>query len=173
MRREAWSGTLAALVMVATIGIAAQSTSPPQNPSEPTPQPPTEQAPAASPPQSSDANRITVNGCLQEAPSTPVGTSGSAAAAPSDAAGAAPPAEATSSESNLVLANAAPPAAETAAASDSSAPRTYRLIANEAALKPHLGKKLQLSGTVEESSPDKGPALRVEAGKVIAEACTP
>jgi hypothetical protein len=61
------------------------------------------------------------------------------------------------------------------------------LIANEAALMPHVGKKLELSGTIEDqnspsppaipesndSSAANAPQLRVEAGKVIAETCTP
>jgi hypothetical protein len=57
--------------------------------------------------------------------------------------------------------------------SESSAPRTYRLIANPTALKQHLGKKLELSGTIDDSSKDNGPALRVEEGKIVAENCTP
>ena len=90
----------------------------------------------------------------------------------------------------FVLANAVPSSAATAAtASNSSAPRTYRLIANETALNPHVGKKLELTGTLDEqassarsatsestgasaaSSAASAPKLRVEAGKVLAESC--
>jgi hypothetical protein len=48
------------------------------------------------------------------------------------------------------------------------------LIANEAALNPHVGKKLELTGTIDDqpSSGATGQKLRVEAGKVLAEACT-
>lgn len=169
MRREAWSGIFAAFVVAATAGVAAQTSPPSQNSPEPTP-PPTTQAPATSAPQSSEGSRITVAGCLEAAPSGPVGTSGSAAPAPS-AATAAAPAEATSGQAKLVLAKAVPsPAA--ADASNSATPRTYRLIANEASLNPHIGKKVELSGTVEDSSAESGPTLRVEAGKVVAAACT-
>jgi hypothetical protein len=173
MNRAAWSGILASLVVAATIGVTAQSSSPAQASPE-TPSPPTAQAPAPAPPQSSEERRITVAGCLQAASPSPVGTSGSAPAAPSAATGEAAKPEATSGEANIVLANAVPaPAATAAGASDSSAPQTYRLIANATALTPHLGKKLELSGTLEDSSAEKGPMLRVEAGKIIAEACTP
>jgi hypothetical protein len=61
------------------------------------------------------------------------------------------------------------------------------LIANEAALMPHVGKKLELTGTIEDqnsasqpagsepkdSSAANGPQLRVESGKVVASTCTP
>jgi hypothetical protein len=79
------------------------------------------------------------------------------------------------------------PAADPAGASSSTSQparstQTYRLIANPAALSPHVGKKLELTGTVEDqpaasSAPSSGApagstkALRVEAGKVIAASC--
>jgi hypothetical protein len=61
------------------------------------------------------------------------------------------------------------------------------LIANETALMPHVGKKVELSGTIEDqnsasppatsestnASAANAPQLRVEAGKVVAETCTP
>jgi hypothetical protein len=187
-----WSGTLAAVVLVATVGVAAQSEKsaeptpqPPATAQEPAPQPPTTAPePATAPAQNSDARRITVAGCLQQAPAAPVGTSGSAAPAPSTAATDAP--AQASADAKLVLANAvASPSPGAAAPSnpattpgspDSATAQTYRLIANEAALSPHVGKKLELSGTIEESSATSsasgGPMLRVEAGKVIAESCT-
>ena len=171
MRREAWSGTLAVAFAV-TVGVAAQQSPPAsQNPTEPTSQPTTAQPPTTSPAQSSEGRRITVVGCLQAAPASPVGTSGNAAPAPAAEAGAAANAEAASGEAKLVLVEAVPsPAETTAGASSSATPRTYRLIANATALNPHLGKKLELSGTVDDSSAN-GPTLRVEAGKVINGAC--
>ncbi|PYR03829.1 MAG: hypothetical protein DMF97_01000 [Acidobacteria bacterium] len=69
-----------------------------------------------------------------------------------------------------------------------STPQTYRLIANPTALGPHVGKMVELTGTVEESSsaspstttssdPSTAsmanmPALRVEAGKVLTAPCS-
>jgi hypothetical protein len=60
---------------------------------------------------------------------------------------------------------------------------TYRLIANSAALSPHVGKKVELTGTVEQSSAGSSdpsssasstnaPQLRVEAGKVLTTPCS-
>jgi hypothetical protein len=59
------------------------------------------------------------------------------------------------------------------------------LIANPSALTPHLNKKLELTGTLENqsgssatpsqtttASASNGPALRVESGKVLAASCT-
>jgi hypothetical protein len=186
MRRHIWSGISAAVVLVATVGVAAQEPSP-QNPPQPAPQPPAT-APATAQPQS-DAQRVTVAGCLQAAPEGPVGTSGSAAPtpAPSPAPEVAAKPEGGSRPAKLVLANAVPSPAEATANASNSAPRIYRLIANETALMPHVGKKVELSGTIEnqtspspsasaesnDSSAANAPQLRVEAGKVVAETCTP
>jgi hypothetical protein len=64
-----------------------------------------------------------------------------------------------------------------------AAGQTFRLIANPTALSPHVGKKVALTGTLEEPDPAtasaaaaagseaKAPALRVESGKVFAESC--
>jgi len=187
MRGYTWSGISAAIVLTATVGIAAQEPSPSQNSPQPAPQPPaTSQAPATAPdsPQANDARRVTLAGCLQAAPAGPVGTSGTAAPAPapSTAPDAAAKPEGGSGSAKLVLVDAVPAPAEAAGnASNSAAPQTYRLIANEGALMPHVGKKLELTGTIEDqktsasndSSAANAPQLRVEAGKVVASTCTP
>ena len=80
---------------------------------------------------------------------------------------------------------AAPPAAAPPAASANAPTQTYRLVANAASLSPHVGKKLELTGTLEEpnSSPStassasaaadsKMPALRVQSGKIVAASCS-
>ena len=190
MTGRIWSGILAAGVFAATVAVAAQEPSTSQNPAPspstsqapatPTTNPPTtSQAPAASAPQSNE-RRITVAGCLQAAPPSPTGTSGSAASTPAATTDSAARPEAASGDPKFVLANAvSSPADKAATASDSPAPRTYRLIANESALTPHVGKKLELTGTIDDqvssatSSAASAPRLRVEAGKVVAEACTP
>jgi hypothetical protein len=56
------------------------------------------------------------------------------------------------------------------------------LIANASALSPHVGKKVELTGTVVDqdsstsssSAPSaaSGPSLRVEAGKVLSTPCS-
>jgi hypothetical protein len=58
---------------------------------------------------------------------------------------------------------------------------SYRLAANPAALSPHVGKKLELTGTLENpnsSSQDSTsgpeatmPMLRVTSGKIVAASC--
>jgi hypothetical protein len=71
-------------------------------------------------------------------------------------------------------------------AKKTSAPagQTYRLIANPTALSPHVGKKLALTGTLEDPVSATGstttaepapttPALKVESGKIVAESCSP
>jgi hypothetical protein len=162
------------MVFAATVAVAAQTPTS-QNSPEPTPAPQPEttaQAPAAPPAQSSESSKITVAGCLQAAPASPTGTSGNAPSVPPAATDAPQKSDAASGDVKLVLANAVPsPARATASASRSSAPLTYQLIANAKALTPHVGKKLELTGTLEDK--DSSPKLRVEAGKVIANACTP
>ena len=81
---------------------------------------------------------------------------------------------------------AADSAANAATATDptnAAASGTFRLIANPTGLSPHVGKKLALTGTLEEpdaatasaataaGSEAKVPALKVESGKIIAESC--
>jgi hypothetical protein len=75
-------------------------------------------------------------------------------------------------------------AGATTDAASAATGQTYRLMANPTALSPHVGKKLALTGTLEEqapasastttsASPDaKVPTLRVESGKILAESCT-
>jgi len=83
---------------------------------------------------------------------------------------------------------ASPQASTPTTAPSGSTAQTYRLIANPTALSPHVGKKVELTGTVEESSsaspstatssdPSTAsmanmPALRVEAGKVLTAPCS-
>jgi len=58
------------------------------------------------------------------------------------------------------------------------------LIANGSALTEHVGKKLELTGVIEDQAgaasgsetsagAASGPALRVKSGKVVANSCTP
>jgi len=69
-------------------------------------------------------------------------------------------------------------ASSSTASSASSSKQTYRLIANATALTPHVGKKVELTGVLEDqkssastTAGEGGPALRVTAGKVIANSC--
>ena len=183
MTKTIWTGTCSGIVALATAAVTAQTPAPPQSGSA-----------------TSDQN-IVVTGCLKPAPSSPTdttaaagtaGTTGTAGAAgTTGAAGTAGTAGTTgvtpASDAKFVLANAMPAAAETTGAtspttaagttgaSTSAATKTYRLIANSATLAPLVGKKLELTGTLDKdtpSEPSAGPALRVTSGKVVAASCS-
>jgi hypothetical protein len=191
MRANIWTGICGAIVTVASIGVFAQppQTGTPQTatPQTGTPQTGTSQtatpqtttpAPSQSAQSSSDSKKITVTGCLKAAPqaggtdtasATPTGTAGSSSATSTGTSGATDPATA-----KFVLTGAsASPSDGTASA------QTYRLIANPTALTEHVGKKLELVGTIDPSSnadpkdpSAAAPALRVESGKIIAASCS-
>ena len=195
MTNRIWTGAFTTIIGFATVAITAQTPAAPQT-----------STPSAD-------KKVTVTGCLKEAPSssasaTPgatastagttattgtAGTTGTTATAGTagTAGDAAAPAQ------KFLLTDAAPaPAAAPAdpaappstpgapAASAASATQTYRLIANATSLTPHIGKKLELTGTIEEAAsatpatqaaagPEaNAPALRVESGKVIAASCS-
>ena len=104
------------------------------------------------------------------------GTSGTTAPSPAAAAGA-PTAGATgtsgAAESKFILTGASATPAEAATA------QTYRLVANPTALSEHVGKKLELVGTIDTTStPDPkdpsaaAPAFKVESGKIVAATCS-
>jgi hypothetical protein len=189
MTKGIWTAMCGAIIGVATAGLAAQ-----------TPQTPTQTTPQTTPQQSSapSTEKITVTGCLKQAPgssaeSAAVGTTGTATTGTAGTAGTTTPAPvpATTDAPKYVLADAvkssadaagATTTAEAAAPSAPSAPQTYRLIANMAALTPHVGKKVELVGTIDPNpassdtaSPSNTsmPTLRVESGKIVAASCTP
>jgi hypothetical protein len=182
MKTRFGSAVFLALATVTTVVFAQSNPVPPQStPQSPTAQPPTTQAPptaAPSPPApaAQDKDRqVTLTGCLENAPAAPVGASGT-------------PAEAAK---RLVLTNAtsaADSAAKTVTPPGSPVGRTYQLIANEAALTPYVGKKVELTGTVELPAPPAAspnpaqdaastavsavlPRLRVESGKALPTSC--
>jgi hypothetical protein len=183
MRNLISATTTAAVFSVATIVLAAQSPSPTTSGQNPGTQPSGSQSstPSAASPSSSSANQITVTGCLQAAEPGATGTSGTAGTT-GTANG--------SGQSKFVLTGAkmggGADAANTTTAPASASGRTYRLIANDAALSPHLNKKLELTGTIDSTSaatttagdsPSTGasansPMLRVESGKIIADSCS-
>ena len=137
--------------------------------------------------------KIVVTGCLAAAPASPAastttGTTGTTGTtATTGTTGTAGTAGATTDASpafqltnaTVAAADAAANAAESATdAPKAAAGQTYRLIANPTALSAHVGKKLALTGTLEQpeasaaaGSEAKGPALRVESGKILAESC--
>jgi hypothetical protein len=174
MTKTIWIGTGTAIVAAATVAVMAQAPSPQQRTGN------------------STDRQITVTGCLKPAPPTAgdatttagtpgaTGTTGAVGAAGANADAGFVLTDATTSSA------AADPSSASTTTSAGSQPaqsaQTYRLIANPAALSPHVGKKLELTGTVEDqqaaasttssASPASSvKALRVEAGKVIAASC--
>ena len=128
-------------------------------------------------PSSSNANKVTVTGCVQRATSeAPTGTSG--------VAGAVKP------DTQFVLANASAGTA-TAGTSGTTTPATsamptaprYRLDdAEQAKIAPHVGHRVEISGTIDDvSSPSAtpgatstatpAPKLKVDAIKMLASSC--
>jgi len=188
MTKSIWTGACSSIIVGAAVAAMAQ----------------TPAAPAAQQSASTSAEpKIVVTGCLKAAPAatdatattgttgtSTAGTAGTtgatdAATAPTDSAAAKfVLADATISPANADTESAPGTAGTTAAAGTSSAggaPQTYALIANGLALREHVGKKLELTGTVVNqpastsaaSTPATaaGPALKVESGKVIAPSC--
>jgi hypothetical protein len=186
MRKAIWTGLCTVVVGFATAAITAQTT--------PTPQ---------SNPSSND-KQITVTGCLKEAPASsaspalpnppgPPGTAGTTGTP--GAPGTARPSDAGATAPQFVLTNATassaepsgaanPPEAAPAGAASASAAQTYRLIANPTALSPHVGKKIEVTGTLEDQgnpsqsaqsaagSEANAPALRAKSAKIIAPSCS-
>ena len=165
MRHTIWTGTCAAIVGFASVGMLAQTSATPTTPQQNTP--------------SSSDKKIVVTGCLKAAPqmsadaATPTGTTGTAGTTGTTGSAVAGTTGAPA-EQKCVLTGASassPDAASTA--------QTYRLIANPTALTEHVGKKLELTGTIDpNSTPDpkdpsaSAPALRVESGKIVAASCS-
>lgn len=179
MNGSIWTGTCAAIVSLATAGMLAQTTAQTPAPQQTAPQ--QTGAPQQTAP-SSSAPKITVVGCLKAAPAMASDTATAANPNPTGTAGstetgAAPPVATgtggATAEQKFVLTGASATPAETAGSA-----QTYRLIANPTALSEHIGKKLELVGTIDTAStPDPkdpsatAPALRVESGKIVAASC--
>ena len=166
-RDKIWTAACAAIVSFATAGMLAQTAA--QTPTPPTPQ-------TAPPQQSSPSSdkKITVTGCLKAAPTMPGDTASAANPNPTGTAGTTPPAATgTTGDAKFILTGATASPADAA-----STAQTYRLIANPTALGEHVGKKLELVGTLDPSSkPDpkdpsaSAPAFKVESGKIVAATC--
>jgi hypothetical protein len=203
MKKTICSGLCIATVFVAAITIAAQTSSTSQTPASQTPGTPGTQAtpppqtpagppsqtPTGPPPQNrsdSSDRRITITGCLQPAPASPTGTTGTTDASATGATDAKR--DPTAGDAKFLLTNVAQ--ADSSGDPKAAAVRTYRLIANESSLVPHVGKKLELTGTVDEqpsstrsqsatpsdasggAAAATAPKLKVESGKVLAPSCS-
>lgn len=144
-----------AIVLGVSVGVLAQES-------------PAPQAGASS---SAAAKKITVSGCVAkaEAAQTPTGTAGAAGA--------------SAKEAKFVLQDAA--MASGATAGTAGAPATaiasqYKLDADDAKLTPHVGHKVEITGTVAEAkgateppaaSAASAPTLKVDNVKMVAPSC--
>jgi len=156
----------AAVFVALGIGLAAPTAA--QNP------PPASSASQNPPsaPSASSPGRIMVTGCVQPAAPNPTGTSGTAGSA--------------SAETKFQLTNAATsptsPQSAGGASTSASTAKTYRLDADDAKLTPHVGHKVEISGTLDSagasetpsasaSSSANMPKLKVDTVKMVAANC--
>ena len=183
MSRISWAFVGACVV---TVGLSAQSN--PQGQGGATPpdrQPPTTQAPPATPPAtqapptSTNAGRanpnadrkVTYAGCIERQPASAAAVTGAPTMpfmlTSASAAGAG-----------------APVATSGAAGAAAGAKASYRLDGTESALTPHVGHKVEITGTVEEQRPASAAAggtsassnappgtLKVDSVKMVSTTC--
>jgi hypothetical protein len=159
MKTKLLSGTCAAMTFGLAAGLFAQSSQTPQ---------------------STAPQKISVTGCIQRAEGGSTGTSGTTGATPS----------ASKSETKFALTNATMSTSAgtsgTAGTAGTAQPSTsvaseYRLDAADAKLTPHVGHKVEISGTVEQpsstatqppaASAANAPKLKVDNVKMISSTC--
>jgi hypothetical protein len=157
MSSRIWSATCAAIVLGVSVGMLAQEA-------------PT-QKPAAS--ASSGAGKaITVSGCLGKAEQGATGTTGTAGAT------------ASAKEPKFVLSKAAMATSGTAGTAGTAPAAAiaseYKIDGDDAKLTPHVGHKVEITGTVEEAkgatqapaaSAANAPTLKVDNLKMVSPSC--
>jgi hypothetical protein len=167
--------TIVLTVSVFAVAVAAQSsqeppTSAPQAPptaQEPAQRPPTSTPPAVPPGASAKADNITVTGCIQRSPQ-------SSAAAPSTPGAVGTAGSSIRSDGGFML-NIPKPSGAGAAPSASRAVSSYKLDADDSKLAPHVGHKVEITGSLDQassSSPSSSPRLKVDNVKMIASSCS-
>jgi hypothetical protein len=123
--------------------------------------------PAVPPGASAKADNITVTGCIQRsAQSSTAGTSTPGAVGTAGSSGR--------SDGGFML-NVARPSSPAAAPSASPAASSYRLDADDSKLTPHVGHKVEITGSLDQassSSPGSSPRLKVDTVKMIASSCS-
>jgi len=177
MKKQSWTGLIAATACTLAIGVSAQTTS--------------QTSPTQRPTSTTAADQITVTGCLQrESASATAGTTGTTGTATS-----------SSSASGFVL-NVTPASPSSTASSSSSTAAgattgtsgtasKYRLDADDAKLTPHVGHKVEITGSLDKSmsstapagstsaaggasasAGSNGPKLKVDSVRMIAASCS-
>jgi hypothetical protein len=150
MRLKIWSATCAALALGVSVGMFAQD------------------APAAAGAQADAAKKVVVVGCVAKAEPGATATAGAAAA---------------KDDTKFMLNKAA--ASETAGTAGTNPPATpiaseYKLDGTDATLTPHVGHKVEITGTVDEAkgatdapaaSGANAPKLKVVSLKMVSPSC--
>ena len=153
MRSRIWSATCATIVLGVSVGMLAQDAPAPQAGS-----------------QSSAAKTITVTGCVAKAEQAATGTTGTAGA------------PAAKDTTKFVLSNASIGPSATAGTAGANPPAAavateYKLDGDDAKLTPHVGHKVEITGTVAEAKGDmaasaaNSPKLKVDSVKMLAPSC--
>jgi len=152
-----------ATLLCASLAAQAGTQAPPSQPTQRVAPPSAGGDPTADPQSqrsSASANTITVEGCIQKgAAASPGGTTGTTG----------------SSASAFMLTSAAKPATSKETTPIAS---SYKLDADDAKLTPHVGHKVEISGTVQPPSASAAggagtPTLKVDNVKMVAATCTP
>ena len=171
MRTRIWSGTCAGLTLGLTAAVMAQNPAPSGSPD-------------ARASQSASARSVTITGCLQRGTEGTTGTSGTSGSTRSASAG------------GFMLTNAStgPQSTGPGSSAGTSSTRTstigagaqYRLEADESKWTPHVGHKVEVTGSVEESASAgsssaagsatstaamTAPRLKVEMVKMVSSTC--
>jgi len=164
MNKSIWSAACAAVAVSLAASLVAQGT--PEQTSS-----------------SSKSNApVTVTGCLQRA-TEPGGTAGTTGTSASRAG-----------ETKFILTNAAPGSSSgsttgTAGSSAAAMSSQYRLDADDSKLSPHVGHKVEVTGTIDQASSSSGstanppssagsassmsaPKLKVDSVRMIASTCS-
>src|SRR5205814_4326580 len=169
-------GFAAGIVCTVAIAVAAQTT------------PPSSQTP------SSSADKVTVTGCIERSSASPSSTPGT-----TGTSGTTSSPSSSSSSSKFIL-NTSPAGSgaagtsgttstsSTPSASASASAKSYQLDADDSQLTPHVGHKVEITGTVEggssssrtstsstgatASSSVSQPKLKVDSVRMIASSCS-
>jgi hypothetical protein len=113
---------------------------------------------------------VTVTGCLERSKesASPTGTTGTAAGA------------SASSKFTLNNVTSTPSASGTAGTTGAATASSYRLDGEDSKLTPHVGHKVEITGTVAKEASATGtamsasaPKLKVEDVKMVSDSCTP
>lgn len=172
MSKTLWVSSFVASAFLVTASLAAQAPGAQEQGNPPSTSAPSAQAPSTAAPAApaqrapaSDSKKITISGCIARQPE------GQSAAAGAPAM--------PFSLTNAAAAGASGPVG-TAGASTGAVAKTYRLDAAESMISPHVGHKVEITGTVEEQTASAGasasstvtaPRLKAESVKMVAATC--